>query len=183
MHVLDALWQRLGIGDILRARTGKHFGFDVERAPFAMVANRACAPAPKLYCHEQWLKEDVRIAGAAKLGLQHLYRAMDFLEANKEAIERAIFYHVADLLNLDVEVIFYDTTSLQFEIDEEDRGAPASGLVRGSQTAGGKAYPWRARCTNRRDCCSMLLTGTKRMLGRVTASQMAAVSAALFLLR
>ena len=46
---------------------------------------------------------------------------MDFLEANKEAIEQAIFYRVADLLNLDIEVIFYDTTSLHFEIDEEDQ--------------------------------------------------------------
>lgn len=141
VHVLEAIWQRLGISDILRAQTGKHFSFDVERALFAMVANRACAPASKLYCHEQWLKEDVRIVGTADLGLQHLYRAMDFLEANKEAIEQAIFYRVADLLNLDVEVIFYDTTSLHFEIDEEDRGAPASGLVHGSRAAGRKAYP------------------------------------------
>ncbi len=45
---------------------------------------------------------------------------MDFLEANKEAIEQVIFYRVADLLNLDVDEIFYDTTSLHFEIDEED---------------------------------------------------------------
>lgn len=106
-----------------------------------MVANRACAPASKLYCHEQWLKEDVHIAGTGELGLQHLYRAMDFLEADKEAIEQAIFYRVADLLNLDVEVIFYDTTSLHFETDEEDRGAPETGTVRGSQAAGSKAYP------------------------------------------
>jgi hypothetical protein len=140
IHVLDALWQRLGIGEIIRAQAGNRFRFDVERALFVMVANRACAPASKLYCHEQWLKEDVRIAGTEDLDLQHLYRAMDFLEAHKEAIEQAIFYRVADLLNLDVEVIFYDTTSLHFEIDEEDRGNEA-GTVHGSQAAGGKAYP------------------------------------------
>ena len=140
VHVLESVWQRLGIGDILRAQAGKRFGFDIERALFAMVANRACAPASKLYCHEQWLKEDVRIAGTEGLELQHLYRAMDFLEAHKEDIEKAIFYRVADLLNLDVEVIFYDTTSLHFEIDEEDRGAPPSGIVQGSRAAGRKAY-------------------------------------------
>ena len=140
IHVLEAIWQRLGIGDILRAQTGKRFGFDMERALFAMVANRACAPASKLYCHEQWLKEDVRIAGAEGLGLQHLYRAMDFLEANKDAIEQAIFYRVADLLNLDVEVVFYDTTSLHFETDEEDWGAPRTDTVRGSKASGGKEY-------------------------------------------
>lgn len=139
VQVLEAIWQRLGIGDILRAQAGRRFGFDIERALFAMVANRACAPASKLYCHEQWLKEEVRIAGTEELGLQHLYRAMDFLEANKEAIEQAVFYRVADLLNLDVEVIFYDTTSLHFEIDEEDQGNKA-GEVKGSQAAGAKTY-------------------------------------------
>jgi hypothetical protein len=43
--------------------------------------------------------------------------------------------------------------------------------------------PWRARCTISRDCCSTLLTGTKRMCGRCTASQIAAASAASFLPR
>lgn len=139
VHVLEAIWQRLGIPDILRIQTGKRFRYDVERALFAMVANRTCAPVSKLYCHEQWLKEDVRIVGTEGLNLQHLYRAMDFLEANKEAIEQAIFYRVADLLNLDVEVIFYDTTSLHFEIDEEDRGNKA-GEVKGSKAGGAKTY-------------------------------------------
>src|SRR6266516_3356632 len=121
VYVLEALWQRLGIAAIIqRQAAGRRLGFDVERALFAMVANRGCAPCSKLYCYEQWLKEDARIAGTERLSLQHLYRAMDFLEANKEAIERAIFFRVADLLNLDVEVIFYDTTSLHFEIDEQD---------------------------------------------------------------
>jgi hypothetical protein len=38
----------------------------------------------------------------------------------------------------------------------------------------------RVRCTIRTDCASALLTGTKRMVGRVTASQMASASAASF---
>jgi hypothetical protein len=51
----------------------------VERALFAMVANRAGAPASKLYCFSQWLAEEVRISGTERLELQHLYRAMDFV--------------------------------------------------------------------------------------------------------
>jgi len=141
VYALEALWQRLGIGEIVRAQAGaRRLGFDVERALFAMVANRACAPASKLYCFEQWLAEDVRIAGTERLQLQHLYRAMDFLEANKEPIEREIFFRVSDLLNLDVEVIFYDTTSLHFEVDAEDRGTGAKDTVHGSRAAGGKLY-------------------------------------------
>ena len=140
VHVLETVWQRLGIDAILREQAaGRHFGFDLERALFTRVANRACAPASKLYCYEQWLKEDVHLVGTQGLALHQLYRAMDFLEANKEAIEAAIYYRVADLLNLDVEVIFYDTTSLHFEIDEEDAG-DRNGQVRGSREAGQKTY-------------------------------------------
>jgi hypothetical protein len=105
VYVLQALWERLGINELLTEQVAKRrLGFSVQRARFVMVANRVCAPASKLYCYEQWLREDVHMAGTEFLELQHLYWAMDFLEANKEAIERAIFFRVADLLSLDVEV-------------------------------------------------------------------------------
>jgi Transposase DDE domain len=105
-----------------------------------MVANRACAPSSKLYCYEQWLREEVRIDGTESLALHHLYRAMDLLEAHKEDIEKALYFRLADLLNLDVELIFYDTTSLHFEIDEIDQGEGDDDLVAGSIAAGSKTY-------------------------------------------
>lgn len=42
---------------------------------------------------------------------------MDFLEAHKASIEQAIYFKLADLLNLDVEIVLYDTTSSHFEIE------------------------------------------------------------------
>jgi len=141
LYVLEQLWRRLGIGEVIAEVCGaRKFDFDVERALLAMVANRACAPSSKLYCYEQWLKEEVHLEGAAGLELQHLYRAMDFLEANKEAIEKAIYFRMADLLNLDVEIVFYDTTSLHFEVDDEDRGFGERDEVHGSLAAGRKTY-------------------------------------------
>ncbi len=141
IFVLEEIWKRLGIPDAIAAAAKKRrLGFPVERALFAMVANRACAPASKLYCYDQWLRDDVQIEGATNLDLQHLYRAMDFLEANKDAIEKEIFFRTSSLLNLDVDVVFYDTTSLHFEIDEEDKGSGDAELVRGSVQAGKKKY-------------------------------------------
>ena len=52
---------------------------------------------------------------------------------------------MADLLNLDVEVVFYDTTSLHFEIDEEDRGVGEADEVRGSTGGGGEDLPRAAQ--------------------------------------
>ena len=75
VHALQALWRRVGlpelIGELLDAR---RFGFSVERAWFALVANRALAPSSKRYCQDRWLARDVRIEGCEGLQLQHLYR-------------------------------------------------------------------------------------------------------------
>jgi hypothetical protein len=107
LYVLETLWKQLGIDTIVRQQaTPRPLGFDVERALFALVAHRACAPGSKRYGHEQWLKEDARIEGTQDLKRHQLYRAMDFLEANKDAIEQVLFHRIADLLNLDVEIIF-----------------------------------------------------------------------------
>ena len=141
LYVLEAVWKRLGIPDVLAEQlASRKVDFALERALFAMVANRACAPSSKLYCYEQWLREDVRIAGTETLDLHHLYRAMDRLEAHKEGIEQALYFRLADLLHLDVELIFYDTTSLHFEIDEMDQGYGEDDLVEGSLAAGSKTY-------------------------------------------
>lgn len=141
LFVLEELWKRLGLDSIITKRArGRKFSFEMERALFAIVTNRALAPCSKLYCYEQWLQEDVRIKGTNGLGLQHLYRAMDFLEANKGAIETELYFQLADLFNLDVDLIFYDTTSLHFEVEEEDQGVGDQDEIRGSKRAGGKKY-------------------------------------------
>src|SRR5688500_2400212 len=124
LYVLEALGQRLGMADIIAdPLQGRQLDFAVERALLAMVANRACAPCSKLDCDEQWLREDVRIEGTDPLALPHLYRAMALLEAHQDGIEQALYFHLADLLNLDGELIFYDTTSWPFDIDAIDQRA------------------------------------------------------------
>src|SRR5215210_7018448 len=141
LYVLEAVGKRLGLPEVLSEQlASRKVDFALERALFAMVANRACAPSSKLYCYEQWLREDVRIDGTDALALHHLYRAMDLLEAHKEEIEKALYFRLADLLTLDVELIFYDTTSVHFEIDEIDQGYGEDDLVEGSLAAGAKTY-------------------------------------------
>lgn len=163
IYVLEMLWARLGIRQVIERLVGRRkFEFSMERALFAMVANRACAPCSKLYCYEQWLREDVRMPGTAGLELHHLYRAMDFLEANKTQIEKDVYFGVADLMNLDVELVFYDTTSLHFEIDEEDVGEDPDDTVTGSRSAGSKRYRAlrkRGKAKNRRNDVPQIVVG------------------------
>jgi len=122
--VLEQLWKELEVGEVVKrhAKSAKT-AEPLERALFAMVANRALSPYSKLYCWEQWLSEEVFLPAAAQVELHHLYGAMDLLEENKAEVEKAIFFKMADLMNADVDLIFYDTTSLHFEVDEEDEPA------------------------------------------------------------
>ncbi len=164
LYALEHLWRRIGFDTWLPELVGAspHRRLPFERACFAMVANRALAPASKLYCFEQWLQEDVRLAGAEVLELQHLYRAMDLFEAHREAIEERLFFRIADLFACDVDVIFYDTTTLHCEIDQEDAGGAEEAVVRGSREAGGKAYPalrQRGKAKNKRDDLPQVVVG------------------------
>jgi transposase len=45
---------------------------------------------------------------------------MDFLHDHIAEVEEAIFFSTANLFNLDVDLIFYDTTTASFSVDEED---------------------------------------------------------------
>lgn len=119
---LDQLWSKLGIHKILnKLLKSRKYSAPVERAIFAMTANRALNPASKLAV-ERWVNEDVYIDNLPEVEVQHLYRAMDFLLEADPKIQEDVFFSVADVFNLEVDLIYFDTTSTYFETepDEED---------------------------------------------------------------
>jgi transposase len=117
-YLLKALWQRLNIDDCLKkALDQRSFTAPVAEALFAMVANRALAPSSKLAI-EQWAADEVFLGDNQPFQVQHFYRAMDFLLEHGEAIQKEVFWSTANLLNLTVDLIFFDTTNTYFEIDE-----------------------------------------------------------------
>jgi transposase len=121
-HLLDGLWRQLGVGTALRKVLGaRRFTTDVERVLFALVANRAIDPASKLAAAE-WASFDVAIPGLEGMDEDQAYRAMDLLvEADAQAkVQEAVFFAVADLLNLEVDLLLFDTSSTYFERDTED---------------------------------------------------------------
>ena len=119
--VARALWEELGIGEAIRTRlTQAQLSAPHERALFAMAAQRLDDPGSKLGCASRWLPDVAWLPEADKLAVDQLYRALDFLAVWSEEIERTVFLRSADLLRLDVDLIFYDTTTAYFEIDEPD---------------------------------------------------------------
>jgi hypothetical protein len=125
--LLDGLWRALGVDRALAGVLGpRRFTTDVERVLFALVCNRALDPCSKLAAAE-WASLDVHVPGLEGMDEDQAYRAMDLLvEADAQAgVQEAVFFACADLLNLEVDLLFFDTTSTYFELDEPERGEGA----------------------------------------------------------
>lgn len=119
---LDQLWSRLGIGAAIR-RIAQGRRLDpqtVERVIFTLVAQRALEPGSKLAA-TGWVADRVAIGDITELTDDQAYRGMDFLLAALPEIAGEVFGSVAHLLNLDLDIIFVDTTSTYFETESPDQ--------------------------------------------------------------
>jgi hypothetical protein len=116
-YVADALWQRLELPKFFAKQLrSRKYEAPVERAIFAMVAHRMVDPSSKRACSD-WLEHDAWLPQSRGITLQHLYRAMDFLDECHEPLEAALYLHRRSLFDK-VQLVYYDTTSTYFECDE-----------------------------------------------------------------
>jgi hypothetical protein len=127
--LLDGIWRELGLDRFFaKALAERSFGRPVERALFSLVAQRALAPGSKL-AGSRWAGGRAWIPGleegGEELSVHHLYRAMDFLDQAMPELREHLYFQVTDLLNADVSVLFYDTTTVSFYLDGPD---PEGGL-------------------------------------------------------
>jgi Transposase DDE domain len=138
---LDALWAQLGIGPAMRRLLkGRRLDDTAERVLFALVANRALAPSSKLAA-ARWISEGVLITGLPSASDDACYRAMDWLLEIKNQLEKKVFDTLADLLNLEVDLLFFDTTSTYFVMEQADEPVARDkhGNAASSQDTGGEA--------------------------------------------
>ena len=134
--VLDALWERLGIGPAVRELLkGRRLDPSAERVLFALVANRALAPSSKLAA-SRWASEDVLVAGLPATTDDACYRAMDWLLQIRGALEKRVFDRACEVLGLEVDLLFFDTTSTYFQVEEAD--APVARDQRGDPVPDGE---------------------------------------------
>jgi len=110
-YVLDALWRRLHldtiVGKLLQGPRGRPRDLAAERVLFALVANRALAPSSKLAAAD-WVTHDVHIPGLPECTDDACYRAMDWLHQVTDTLEKEVFWSVANLLDLEVDLLFFD---------------------------------------------------------------------------
>jgi hypothetical protein len=119
--VLDGLWRRLGIDERIRALlAGRRCDpQQVERVLFALVANRALDPCSKLAA-TRWVGEVAHVPGLAGFDDDAAYRAMDLLGEIEDELAQQVFWQVATLLDLEVDLVFFDSTSTYWQRDTAD---------------------------------------------------------------
>lgn len=127
--IFERLWQDTRIGAVLHELLReRRFEFSLERAVFMTVLHRLFASGSDRAA-ERWMRGQA-IAGTEALSLHHLYRTMGFLgeplaaaaktdtpfdlRTRKDLIEEELFARRRDLFT-DVELVFFDTTSIYFE--------------------------------------------------------------------
>lgn len=118
--ILDQMWKKLGMDRVIEeCFSSREHDMDIERILFSMVANRAVSPSSK-HAMTNWVEEDVYIPGLETVQSHQLYRVMDELLSVRDEFEKNVFYAVSDLLNLEVDLLYFDTTSSYFEVSPDE---------------------------------------------------------------
>ena len=119
-HLLHALWRRLGIETGDAAPAGRDQAGRPHRAG-AVRAGRQPGPGRLLQAGRDRLDRQRRAHRRARdIGEQPCYRAMDWLTRIEPMLAEQVYFQVTDLLNLEVDLLFFDTTNTYFELDEAD---------------------------------------------------------------
>jgi transposase len=114
------LWRALKLDEVLNELmpTGR------EKVSWAeviaiLVIGRLCEPSSELHVAECWYRttalEDIVGVGIDKIYDERLYRALDRLMPQKEAIEKHLVKRLGELFDLDYDLLLYDVTSTYFE--------------------------------------------------------------------
>jgi transposase len=122
--ILETMFERLGINTLLKQIQEKHpkMGFDLRTHVFTLVACRLIHPSSKLKVYDHWTQKLYPKMLAQNLELHSIYRTIDILKNEKDRVEKKLYQHGRDLLNLQVNVVLYDLTTLRFESTRRDLG-------------------------------------------------------------
>ena len=118
-YVADRLFERLGItGGIAKVAAKRRLDAEiVERVIFAMVANRLSVKPLSKLAGCTWVARRAYIDGLPEVSDDACYRAMDFFLSTLSELQETVFFSVANLLNLEVDLLFFDTSSTYWETE------------------------------------------------------------------
>lgn len=126
-HVVSKMLERLGLKRMLERLAAEHPRMKLPWVAIitGMIVSRFIKPCSKRRLNlEQWDKIYPGILETDAPPLKSFYRAMDVLWKHRDDIEATLFDRGGqrDLFNQELDVVFYDLTTLHFESTNDDDG-------------------------------------------------------------
>jgi transposase len=120
VQVYGKVVKHYGIDSILDRIERKHkLTFSLYNTVLLMLLERLQDPCSK---RASWFNQK-EYFGIEPVALHHLYRALDKLADYSKLLQRQIFETGRDLFNRELDVVFYDVTTLYFESEKEEEGS------------------------------------------------------------
>ncbi len=112
LYDLDVLLRRLGRKHKLR--------FSLLENLLLMLCDRFNDPLSKLGSYNL---QNEYTGLSHGIGLQHIYRTLDYLAVNNDIIQTHIYNRNRNLFNYELDVVFYDVTTFYFDSEVQKEGA------------------------------------------------------------
>ena len=120
-QVYAKILKRYELDKVLNRIGRKHkLSYNLVQVVLLMLIERLNEPASK---RTNYLNQDEYLGLEYPVKLEQLYRSLDLLDRYSELIQQQIFKKGRDLFNLDLDVVFYDVTTLYFESQKEQPGS------------------------------------------------------------
>lgn len=117
--ILRRLWEQIGLDELFKRYLKQYkYRSALAEAILSLAISRLISPGSE-YHAAQWLAS-VYEPKWQDIKLQHLYRALDFLERHKVDLEKDLFFKTANLFNQELDLVMFDTTSIKYWGEGED---------------------------------------------------------------
>jgi transposase len=117
--LLDGLYDALGIYDVLnKHKSMTKIEYDLNGLTKLLVFGRVLCPDSKIETFRE--KDRYAFDVASSDSLIEIYRALDCLDEKSEAIQKRMNHKIANSIERNTEVCFYDVTNYYFEIEHND---------------------------------------------------------------
>lgn len=115
-QLYSKLLKHYNLDKLLQKIEKKHkLEIDLVNSLLLMLLERLNDPSSKL---RNYFNQDEYL-GIKAVDLHHLYRSLDYLADNQEAIQENIFFTGRNLFNLTLDVVFYDVTTFYFDTERQ----------------------------------------------------------------
>ncbi|MFW5720801.1 MAG: IS1634 family transposase [Bacteroidota bacterium] len=119
--IIKKLWNLFKMNEFtLKIKQNNKTQFDWMQVLQLMIAERINEPSSK---RQSYFNQDEYIGFGETAELQHFYRTLDIISEKQEALKQHLFHQQRSLFTQELDVVFYDVTTIYFDSQKETPGS------------------------------------------------------------